>query len=814
VRLAGVDAEDNGGVSRNRKGHAAMSSRRLRRRAPVWLAVVIAALVAAAPAVAAPRDAQLLVKFKPGAARADADRALAGAGARRAGAVRGLGIAVVAAADAARALTALRRNPLVAFAEPNAVVTPQELLPSDPSFPVQYSLSGGAWGWVKTRTTQAWDVTQGASSVVVAVLDTGLKPLADFSGQVVPGWNVLAGTNDTASNAGSHGTYVAGVVGLAAGNALGNAGYCPGCRIMPVQVGTDSGAYLGDLASGITWATDHGARVVNLSWAGAMPAATIDAAVAYARAHDVVVVAAAGNSNCDCSNYPAAAPGVLGVAGTDSLDAKASDSNFGSWVTIAAPESNMTAWPSLNGAPGYAQVGGTSLASPVVAAIAGLLFSAAPGATGAQVESALTSSTVPVAFAVRSGRVDALAALQALGVATPLANEAPVNTAAPEIRAAVNGGYDTAALAGAPAVGQTLVRGQGSWRGSAPLSLAAVQWQRCDWTGGSCVTAAATAKYTVQSTDAGFTFRLSVTVRNGLGSTTVVTAASPPVGTSATVAPPASTSPPSIAGSALVGQTLTASTGSWSGAPTSYAYQWLRCGASCTAIAGASSSGYAVQAADAGSTLRVAVTASNTAGSASATSAATGTVAAAAAAAPASTTPPVISGTPQVGQTLAASTGSWTGYPTSYAYQWLRCGASCTAIAGATASSYGLTSADASSTIEVAVTATNASGSTTATSSSTATVAPAPSSNRTVTFTGSLTPSRSSQSFTFATGAGAATAQLSFAKCSSLTLTVGGAAASGPSVLGLSATLAAGSSTATVSGGKCAFTLTVTTVSP
>jgi hypothetical protein len=129
-------------------------------------------------------------------------------------------------------------------------------------------------------------------------------------------------STDTSSFAGNHGTYVAGVVGLASNNGVGNAGYCPGCKIMPIQVGTDSGAYLSDIAAGITWAADHGARVANMSWAGSSSSSTLASAVSYARADGVVLTAAAGNSNCNCVTYPSATPGVIGVAGTTSADTK------------------------------------------------------------------------------------------------------------------------------------------------------------------------------------------------------------------------------------------------------------------------------------------------------------------------------------------------------------------------------------------------------------------------------------------------------------------------------------------------------------
>jgi Subtilase family len=148
----------------------------------------------------------------------------------------------------------------------------------------------------------------------------------------------MKNSSDTSSSAGNHGTYVAGVVGLAIGNGTGNAGYCPGCSIMPIQVGTHSGAYLSDLANGLTWAAGHGARVANMSWAGASSSPTLASAVSYARSKGMVVTAAAGNSNCDCPTYPAATPSVIGVAGTSNTDTKQGDSNYGKWVKVAAPE--------------------------------------------------------------------------------------------------------------------------------------------------------------------------------------------------------------------------------------------------------------------------------------------------------------------------------------------------------------------------------------------------------------------------------------------------------------------------------------------
>ena len=189
---------------------------------------------------------------------------------------------------------------------------------------------------------------------------------------------------------------------------------------------------------------------------------------------------------------------------------------------------------------------------------------------------------------------------------------------------------------------------------------------------------------------------------------------------------PKNTAPPTIAGNAAVGQTLTAAPGTWSGGVTSYAYQWQRCdatGAACVDIAGATGQAYTAADSDVGSTLRVVVTAANPVGSAAATSAPTPVVSAVGS--PTSTAPPTIIGTAQVGQSLTAGTGTWTGNPTSFAFQWQRCdatGAACTGIPGATSGTYLVADADRGSTLRVAVTAQNAVGSATAVSAPTAVV--------------------------------------------------------------------------------------------
>jgi hypothetical protein len=208
--------------------------------------------------------------------------------------------------------------------------------------------------------------------------------------------------------------------------------------------------------------------------------------------------------------------------------------------------------------------------------------------------------------------------------------------------------------------------------------------------------------------------------------------ASAAVAQAAAAAVPVNTAPPTISGTAMVGQTLTASNGTWSNSPTSFAYQWLRCnggGNSCVSVANGTQQTYTLVGADAGHTVRVKVTATNADGSASAQSAPTAQVApATSSAAPKNTSPPTISGILRVGQTLTATAGSWSGSPTSFAYQWQHCNidaAVCTNVVGATGTTYALHLADLGFRMRVVVTAKNDKGSATAASAPTAVVAPA-----------------------------------------------------------------------------------------
>jgi hypothetical protein len=202
------------------------------------------------------------------------------------------------------------------------------------------------------------------------------------------------------------------------------------------------------------------------------------------------------------------------------------------------------------------------------------------------------------------------------------------------------------------------------------------------------------------------------------------------VAAAASTAVPTNTARPSISGSPRDGATLTTSNGRWTSSPKSFGYEWLRCGsagANCAQIAGANSKKYTLTPADVGHTIRAEVIATNSSGSTSATSNATRVISSNGSK-PVNTSEPKISGNPQEGQTLTA-TSLWSGsQPITYTYQWTRCDASgggCADIAGATGSTYNTTASDVTHTLRVVVHAVNSRGNATATSNPTPVIAPA-----------------------------------------------------------------------------------------
>ena len=389
-----------------------------------------------------------------------------------------------------------------------------------------------------------------------------------------------------------------------------------------------------------------------------------------------------------------------------------------STAVVTGPPVN-TALPVVSGTAQQGQTlsatTGTWTAYPVAAYAYQWQQCDASGGRCAAISMATASSYVPVPGDAGHTLVATVTATNpgaaAVAASTPTAvvlTEAPANVDAP-------------AISGSATQGQTLTASTGAWSHS-PTAYS-YQWQDCDVNSGACVAipGAVTSIYVAAATDAGATIAVMVTATNGGGSAAAISAVTSAVLPGA----PTNTVLPAIAGIAQQGQTFAASTGNWSGSPTGYGYRWQDCdgaAATCEPIAGATASGYVAAAEDVGQRIAVVVTATNRYGDSVARSPASVIVVPVA---PLNAAPPALSGTVRPGETLSTSTGTWSGSPGSYAYQWLDCngaGAGCEPIPGATSSGYVVSDTDAGHTIAVALAAINAGGAGTAASAPTAVV--------------------------------------------------------------------------------------------
>jgi thermitase len=396
------------------------------------LAALGAALVFGLPAThaSAPDFVRLLVKPRAEAPGVEVQAALQAAGVQHERTIAGIDVKVVRVPGhrAAAAVAALSRHPRFQFAEIDGIGH-GGLVPDDPQF-------GSQWHHSRIRSSEAWALARGQPSVIVAVLDTGIQhDHPDLAGRILPGRDFVNNDFDPADDHG-HGTAVAGMFGAILNNAEGIAGVAGGVSILPVKVlnASNSGSY-SNFASGIVWAADQGARVINLSLSGTSASSTLENAVNYAWNKGAIVVAAAGNSGNDSPRYPAACLNALAITATTPSDTLASFSSFGSHIAFSAPGAAVLTTTRT----GYGHFNGTSFATPVVSGVAALVLSANPNLTNAQVVDILRLTAVDLGAAGRDplyghGRVDAAAAVsraRAMATADTLAPQATVTLSEP-----------------------------------------------------------------------------------------------------------------------------------------------------------------------------------------------------------------------------------------------------------------------------------------------------------------------------------------------------------------------------------------------
>ena len=322
-----------------------------------------------------------------------------------------------------------QNNPEIEFVEPNYMYK-IAAVPND-----SYHNSEGTWGqsyqdlWglYKIYAEDGWDIETGSDEVVVAVVDTGLDSGHqdivsnlwvnedeipgnyiddDGNGYVddINGWNFV-GVSGNLKDGHGHGTHVAGIIAATGNNGIGISGLSWNSRVMALKSLNDDGyGITGDLAKGIRYAVDNGARVINMSWGGRAVSQLITDALDYAYGKGCVLIIAAGNSNSDASEFfPANYNNAITVAATDSLDVKASFSNYGSVVDVCAPgvdilslraeDTDMYKDNAHTVGYYYYRASGTSMATPYVSGLAALILSRNPDFSHDEVTLAIIYST-------------------------------------------------------------------------------------------------------------------------------------------------------------------------------------------------------------------------------------------------------------------------------------------------------------------------------------------------------------------------------------------------------------------------------------
>ena len=367
---------------------------------------------------------RIIVKYKAGVTNLSSQRSGPSSGGAVIKQINRLNAQVVQvpAGQIAAQIQAYQKDSSVEYVEPDYIVRVIDA-PNDTYF-------GQQWGLTKIKAQEAWNYTTGNSSVKVAILDTGIdQDHPDLASRIVANQNLSSSA--TIDDLYGHGTHVAGIVAALTNNGIGVAGVGYNTSLMNVKVMDDTGnGFDSDLASGIIWAADNGAKVINMSLGGADASITLENAVNYAWNKGVVLVASAGNNGNSQTNYPAYYTNCIAVAATDQNDAKSSFSTYGSWVDVAAPGSSILS--TLPNHANYVQqhygagfsyglLSGTSMAAPFSSGLAALIWATQYGTSAFAVRSRIenTADAVPgTGVYWQNGRINAYKAVSQAGVFT------------------------------------------------------------------------------------------------------------------------------------------------------------------------------------------------------------------------------------------------------------------------------------------------------------------------------------------------------------------------------------------------------------
>ncbi|MEW6207196.1 MAG: S8 family serine peptidase [Acidobacteriota bacterium] len=380
---------------------------------------------------------RVLVRFRSDVSEDQVFETMRASGALRKKEISGLGIVAIELpedVDEEAYVQEMRSRADVEFAELDRILPPADMNPNDPMYSSQ-------WHLPIISAPSAWSTSVGSSNVIIAIIDTGVEAThPDLAGKLVPGWNFYD-NNDNTSDVYGHGTPVAGSAAAMGNNSVGVASVAWDCKIMPLRVSATNGyASVYTMATALTWAADHGARVANISYAASAMSSVITAAEYFQSKGGVVTISAGNTGTLDANTDN---PYALTVSATTSTDAMASFSTFGPLVDVAAPGAGV--YSTVRGG-AYGSVSGTSFSAPIVAGLAGLVMSANPALNGAQVQDVIKQSADDLGSAGRDdqygwGRINAARAVQmALSTTGDRDTQAPtVSILAPTTGATVSG---------------------------------------------------------------------------------------------------------------------------------------------------------------------------------------------------------------------------------------------------------------------------------------------------------------------------------------------------------------------------------------
>ena len=427
------------------------------------------------------------------------------------------------------------RKPLTSLAICSVSLIASCLAIAPPAHAAADPLLAQQWGLFAIGADHVWTTTTG-QGVIVAVVDSGSGPHPDLAENLLPGRSII-GTVESQDgrdiDASGHGTHVAGIIAAVANNGIGGTGVAPNAKILPIQVLDQTGqGDARDVAAGVRFAADNGARVINLSLGGATESSSLTQAITYANDKGVLVVAAAGNGGAaDKPKWPASLDLTLAVTAVDQASNATSFDQRGDYIDLSAPGANIVSTAKGD----YVTLSGTSMAAGFVAGAAALLFAAEPRVTNAQVRDILLRTATDIGEPGRdvtfgAGLINMVAALAELQRMYP-----PI--AAPQLAAVGH-------------VGETLV---------ANLELISdvigVKWFRCDSVGpaaieipADCLPIAKATKrqYITTQADARHTIRVGITyTRAGSKQFVISDAVGPffPIWQVANAVKPASTTP-------------------------------------------------------------------------------------------------------------------------------------------------------------------------------------------------------------------------------------------------------------------------------